>query len=103
MSLLTELLKHKNSNNENLVNELIECIESENINSKEDLQILENRYFTINGKLLNDKEKIQYCVLSMANYHCDYDNLSIEEINLFSQLKKSLTSEIDIKNKLLSR
>lgn len=102
MSLIEELLKHKRVGNEKLIEEILECIELENISTLDDLKKLEDKYFTIEGKVLNDEEKIKYCIKNIDKCYFDYDNLNKEECILYKKLKNSLKSNISIENKIIN-
>ena len=102
MNLTRNILKHKNSNNELLVNEMIEFIESENITKEEDLKIVEDKYFTIDGKILNNKKRIEYYYKDLEKCYFDYDNLSKEDSIIYKNLKNSLSSDISVNAKILN-
>lgn len=101
MTLITKLLSHKNDNNKVIVDKLIEIIKEENISSEEELSVLENNIFTINGKLMNMDEKVNYCKALINQGYYDYDGLSLEEINKLKKLKDSLKNNISNVEKIL--
>ena len=102
MNLTRNLLKHKNNSNELLVNEMIEFIESENIINEEDLKRVEDKYFTIDGKILNNKKRVEYYYKNLEKCYFDYDNLSKEDSIIYKNLKNSLSSDISINAKILN-
>lgn len=102
MNLIEELLKHKKVGNERLIKELFECIELENIRTVDDLEKLEEKYFTIEGKVLNNDEKLKYYIKNVNRCYFDYDNLNKEECILYKNLKNSLNSNISIQNKIIN-
>lgn len=102
MNLTRNLLKHKNNSNELLVNEMIEFIENENIINEEDLKRVEDKYFTIDGKILNNKKRVEYYYKNLEKCYFDYDNLSKEDSIIYKNLKNSLSSDISINAKILN-
>ena len=99
--MVENLKSHLNHNNAHLIKQLIYVIKTNKINTMEELVEFENRQFTINGKLLNQKERIEYASKITLHSYWDYDNLdSIEEITALSKLKKSLTSDISDNEKI---
>lgn len=101
MILVNELVKYKTSNNEKIVNDLIECINEENIDSLDKLSILEDNYFTMDNKLLNTKQRIKYCIMMYDRAYYDYDGLSLEELNILKSLKDEIKSDISDNDKIL--
>ena len=90
MSLASDLIAHKTSKNEELIEELVAYIEEENILSIEQLKDFEDKMFTINGKVLNDTQRIKYCFSIIENAYYDYDGLSSSEIRVLKNLKESI-------------
>ena len=102
INLIDNLNSHRTNKNKDLVNELIEVIKDNNINSIEQLVSLEDRKFTIAGKTLNIKERIKYCFLSIENSYYDYDGMLLDEIKELKKLKESILLNIDDKTKILN-
>ena len=102
MTLVKELISHKTSKNEALVGELIDYIEEENILNINQLKSFEDRIFTIDGKVLNDNQRIKYCWSIIGNAYYDYDGLSSNEIRVLKSLKESITSDISDKEKIFN-
>lgn len=102
IELINELMSHKTLNNEEIVDELVDCIKSRNISKFEELEALEDRMFTFDGKVLNLKQRISYCYVEMINAYYDYDGLSIEEINELQKLKNSVSNDKSDKENILN-
>lgn len=102
IELINELMSHKTLNNEEIVDELVDCIKSRNISKFEELEALEDRMFTFDGKILNLKQRISYCYVETVNAYYDYDGLSIEEINELQKLKNSVSNDKSDKENILN-
>lgn len=96
-----ELIKHKNSSNESIVEYLIDIIDNEKITSIFDLETLENKIFTINNKTLNYKERIDYVTHYVQSSYYDYDGLDLEEMKYLNNLKKNLETLNNEENKVI--
>ena len=102
MYLINNLMAKKTSKNEEIISELVEYIKEEKISNIEQLKALEDRIFTINGKILNDSQRIKYCFSIIENAYYDYDGLSSSEIKVLKNLKESITSDISDKEKIFN-
>lgn len=102
MNLIDNLLKRKNKKNEFLVEDLIEFIKLYNVQNIKDLQVAQDAIFTLNKKVLNDKQRIQYCYETIKNAYYDYDGLSLQEINTLKNLKESIDSSISDQDKIIN-
>lgn len=96
-----ELIKHKNSSNESIVEYLIDIIDNEKITSIFDLEALENKIFTINNKTLNYKERIDYVTHYVQSSYYDYDGLDLGEMKYLNNLKKNLEALNNEENKVI--
>lgn len=108
--LILSLLDHINSKNAFIIQGLIYQIWCEDfrmkcsISGREftflDLLECENRHFTVNGMLLNEKEKIEYAKKECINL-CWTDSASLEDLEkskmLLSKLKNTMVLEDVVK------
>lgn len=102
INLIENLNLHKTNENEELVDELIYCIKENNIDNLEQLIAFEDKKFTVEGKVLNSKERIKYCFLEIENSYYDYDGMLLEEIKELKKLKESILLNIDEQTKILN-
>lgn len=100
MNLITELKSKINNKNSKLIKEFIEIIIEEKIYTLEQLEKLEDEYFTYNGKILNDEERIQKCIEILKHSYIDYDILSFGDIQIYKELKLELNENISNKQKI---
>ena len=98
--MINTLKSHLKESNKNLIEELIYVIESNNISTLEELSNLEEQQFTINNKVLNKQERIKYASEITLSAYWDYDGLTLKEINKISDLKESLTKDINDNEKI---
>ena len=90
MNLEESLLKCKTKYNQKIIRELINYIKEEKISNINELDDFENKIFTIDGKLLNNNQRIKYCLYNIKNCYFDYDGLSLSEIKILKQLKNNI-------------
>lgn len=102
MSLEENLNKYKNKANEGIIADLIDCLKEENINDVNQLSILEDKIFTFNGKVLDTKQRIEYCSFDIKKAYYDYDGLSLNQMLLLKSLKESLDTDISYDEKILN-
>ena len=74
MILVNELLKNINNDNNYLVMDLTDLINACKFNEEEELKKYEDSKFTIDGKVLSDEERVNYCI-SILDPSYDYENL----------------------------
>lgn len=98
--MIDTLKSHLKESNKNLIEELIYVIKSNNISTLEELSKLEEEQFTINNKVLNKQERIKYASEITLAAYWDYDGLTLKEINKISDLKESLTKDINDNEKI---
>lgn len=97
---IIEALKNNISNeNEKLVFELANIIIDNKITTLDELKKLEDSFFTYNGKVLSDEERINYCMEMIKYSSDDYDLLTFEEIQEYKKLKNQLYNSIADSNK----
>lgn len=105
MDLIQEIRSKINARNSKLVKELIEIIIEEKICTLEQLKEKEDKYFTYNGKVLNEEERIEKCIEILKYSYMDYDMLSFEDIQIYKKLKleinENISNEKKIKNLIL--
>lgn len=105
MKIIEDLKNNITNENEKLVFELANIIIDNKITTLEELKKLEDSFFTYNGKILSDEERINYC-LDIIKYNSDdYDLLTFDEIQEYKKLKNELqtatSNEQKIKNLIL--
>ncbi|MBR5662516.1 MAG: hypothetical protein IKX00_02550 [Bacilli bacterium] len=86
-----ELLKKMNNNNYKIINELIEIIADENINTIDELRTYQNNLFKVNGKKLNHDEQIEYCIKLTRNTHIK-ENIDFVDIQKIGIIKEKLNN-----------
>lgn len=101
MSLIDNLMKFKTIENENIVEDLIECIENENIENLDQLSMLEDKFFTIDNKILDSEQRIKYCIIGFERSYYDYDGLSLQEIKTIKNFKDDIKKDINNEEKIL--
>lgn len=105
MKIIDDLKNNISNENEKLVFELANIIIDNKITTLEELKKLEDSFFTYNGKVLSDDEKINYCLEIIKYNSDDYDLLTFDEIQEYKRLKNELqaaiSSEQKIKNLIL--
>ena len=103
-----ELLKKMNNENYRIINELIDLIVEEKIESIEELKNYQDNFFTIDDKKLNHQEQIEYCkkiIYDNPYVKEDMDFIDIQNVRtLKEELKqnKPLEEETKIIIKLMS-
>ncbi len=102
MNFKDELLKYKSKDNEVLIEEILEFIKASNVQTINQLKEAQDALFTLNKKVLNDKQRIQYCYEFIKNAYYDYDGLSIDEIRVLKKLKDSIVSSISDEEKIIN-
>lgn len=98
--MIEELEKRINNKNYKIINDLVEVITTYKISSLDELKDFQDKLFTFNKIILNDKEKIDYCIKSLKSFPYDYDLLSFKEIQDYKQLMIDLENEKEIKEKI---
>ena len=98
--MIEELEKRINNKNYRIINDLVEVITTYKISSLDELKDFQDKLFTFNKIILNDKEKIDYCIKSLKSFPYDYDLLSFKEIQDYKQLMIDLENEKEIKEKI---
>lgn len=98
--MIEELEKRINNKNYRIINDLVEVITTYKISSLNELKDFQDKSFTFNKIILNDKEKIDYCIKSLKSFPYDYDLLSFKEIQDYKQLMIDLENEKEIKEKI---
>lgn len=101
-NLIENLNLHKTEKNKDLVEEIIRCICEHDVDSIEKLALIEDKIFTINGKVLTNKERIKYCFFNIENTYYDYDGMLMEEIKQLKKLKESISKDISEEAKILN-
>lgn len=98
--MIEELEKRINNKNYKIINDLVEVITTYKISSLDELKDFQDKLFTFNNIILNDKEKIDYCIKSLKSFPYDYDLLSFKEIQDYKQLMIDLENEKEMKEKI---
>lgn len=99
MDLITNLLNHQNSDNYNIIKELIDIIRYENLKNEDDLKTFEQNIFTFNHKILTKSEKIDYA-LSIIRTSDDYDMMTFPEIQIYKKYKMQINKTNDLDEKI---
>ena len=99
MKIIEDLKNNISNENEKLVFELANIIIDNKITTLDELKKLEDSFFTYNGKLLSDEERINYCMEMIKYSSDDYDLLTFEEIQEYKKLKNQLYNSIADSNK----
>lgn len=100
MKIIEDLKNNITNENEKLVFELANIIIDNKITTLEELKKLEDSFFTYNGKILSDEERIDYC-LDIIKYNSDdYDLLTFDEIQEYKKLKNELQAAISNEQKI---
>lgn len=98
---IIEELKNKISNeNKKIVLDLSSIIIDNKITTLEELKQQEDKIFTHNGKVLNEEERINYCLELIKYSSADYELLSFVEIQEYKRLKLELKNPIPIQQKI---
>ena len=99
MKIIEDLKNNISNENEKLVFELANIIIDNKIPTLDELKKLEDSFFTYNGKVLSDEERINYCMEMIKYSSDDYDLLTFEEIQEYKKLKNQLYNSIADSNK----
>lgn len=100
MKIIEELKNNITTANKKIVLELSNFIIDNKITSIDELKQKEDELFTYNQKVLNEEERINYC-LDMIKYSSDdYDLLTYEEIQEYKKLKQELITTTSNHNKI---
>ena len=99
MKIIEDLKNNISNENEKLVFELANIIIDNKITTLAELKKLEDSFFTYNGKVLSDEERINYCMEMIKYSSDDYDLLTFEEIQEYKKLKNQLYNSIADSNK----
>lgn len=102
MGLIETLKQNKNESNKLLVEELISFLIDANIDDLKELKKFEDLTFNVNGKVLNNKNRIKYCYDLVKNSFIDYDGLAFEEVIKIRKLKESLIENISDEKKIMN-
>ena len=99
MKIIEDLKNNISNENKKLVFELANIIIDNKITTLDELKKLEDSFFTYNGKVLSDEERINYCMEMIKYSSDDYDLLTFEEIQEYKKLKNQLYNSIADSNK----
>ncbi len=91
-----ELLNNINNNNYKIINELIELLIDEKINTNEELKKYQNDLFAINGNNLNHAEQLKYCIKNIKTNGLISENTDFADIQRIELLKKELDTENEL-------
>ena len=100
MKIIDDLKNNISNENEKLVFELANIIIDNKIATIEELKKLEDSFFTYNGKVLSDDERINYCLEIIKYNSDDYDLLTFDEIQEYKRLKNELQTAISNEQKI---
>lgn len=100
MKIIDDLKNNISNENEKLVFELANIIIDNKITTLEELKKLEDSFFTYNGKVLSDDERINYCLKIIKYNSDDYDLLTVDEIQEYKRLKNELQTAISNEQKI---
>ena len=100
MKIIDELKNKISNENKRIVLELSNIIIDNKITTLEELKQKEDEIFTYNGKLLNEDERIDFCLEMIKYSSADYELLSFDEIQEYKRLKLELKSYISNDEKI---
>lgn len=100
MKIIDELKNKISNENKRIVLELSNIIIDNKITTLEELKQKEDEIFTYNGKVLNEDERIDFCLEMIKYSSADYELLSFDEIQEYKRLKKELKTSISNKQKI---
>lgn len=100
MKIIDELKKKISNENKRIVLELSNIIIDNKITTLEELKQKEDEIFTYNGKVLNEDERIDFCLEMIKYSSADYELLSFDEIQEYKRLKLELKSYISNDEKI---
>ena len=100
MKIIDELKNKISTKNKKIVLELANFIIDNKITTLEELKQKETAIFTYNGKVLNEDERIDFCLEMIKYSSADYELLSFNEIQEYKRLKLELKSSISNNQKI---
>ena len=100
MKIIDELKNKISNENKRKVLELSNIIIDNKITTLEELKQKEDEIFTYNGKVLNEDERIDFCLEMIKYSSADYELLSFDEIQEYKRLKLELKSYISNDEKI---
>lgn len=100
MKIIDELKNKISNENKRIVLELSNIIIDNKITTLEELKQKETAIFTYNGKVLNEDERIDFCLEMIKYSSADYELLSFDEIQEYKRLKLELKSPISNNQKI---
>lgn len=100
MKIIDELKNKISNKNKKIVLELSNIIIDNKITTLEELKQKEDEIFTYNGKVLNEDERIDFCLEMIKYSSADYELLSFNEIQEYKRLKLELKSPISNNQKI---
>ena len=100
MKIIDDLKNKITNDNKKLVLELSTFIIDNKITSLEELKQKEDEIFTYNTKVLNNEERINYCLDMIKYSSADYDLLTYEEIQVYKGLKQDLQTSNSIEQQI---
>lgn len=100
MKIIDELKNKISNENKRIVLELSNIIIDNKITTLEELKQKEDEIFTYNGKVLNEDERIDFCLEMIKYSSADYELLSFNEIQEYKRLKLELKSPISNNQKI---
>ena len=100
MKIIDELKNKISNENKRIVLELSNIIIDNKITTLEELKQKEDEIFTYNGKVLNEDERIDFCLEMIKYSSADYELLTYDEIQEYKRLKLELKSPISNNQKI---
>lgn len=100
MKIIDELKNKISNENKRIVLELSNIIIDNKITTLEELKQKEDEIFTYNGKVLNEDERIDFCLEMIKYSSADYELLSFNEMQEYKRLKLELKSYISNDEKI---
>lgn len=86
MEFVNRIIDLMTDSNHLYVRHLSEIIINNKFRSIDELKSYEDELFTIDGKLLDDEERINYCMSLLNPGYIDYEVLTYDEIKLYNEL-----------------
>ena len=100
MKIIDDLKNNISTKNKKIVLELANFIIDNKITTLEELKQKETAIFSYNGKVLNEDERIDFCLEMIKYSSADYELLSFDEIQEYKRLKLELKSPISNNQKI---
>ena len=100
MKIIDDLKNNISTKNKKIVLELVNFIIDNKITTLEELKQKETAIFSYNGKVLNEDERIDFCLEMIKYSSADYELLSFDEIQEYKRLKLELKSYISNDEKI---